>query len=239
MKRLARDYDIEESKLHPHNLKHAAVTIWALRGLSDREIEYRAGWARESGQLKRYEHLTGEDVNSQILDTFGIEADNDESRTIAPIENCPNCNLSVDTGMRYCPQCGQQLEQQVFPDWFNEYLDVHGEDDSLAEALLDSPSNIAQDPADLPEFLKSRHQDKIENVVGYTLNYMTPPADESVEIPIERADGDGEIRTSVPFDVLGDYDAPDLRAKRADDGQITLLSPDDDVVATVDPLRLD
>lgn len=238
MKRLARDFDIDEEKLHPHNLKHSAVTIWALRGMSDREIEYRAGWARESGQLKRYEHLTGEDVNSQILDTFGIEAENDDSRTVAPIENCPNCNVSVDTGMRYCSQCGQQLEQEMRPEWFVQYLDEYGEDDPLAETLLDSPSNIAQDPADLPETLKSEHQDKIESILGYSLNYTTPPMDETVYLSLDRADGDGEIRTDVPLEVLKKHDDK-LRARRADDGQVTLLSTDDNVVATIDPLRLD
>jgi integrase len=38
MKRDAKNTDIDPDKLHPHNMKHAAVTIWALRGMSDREI---------------------------------------------------------------------------------------------------------------------------------------------------------------------------------------------------------
>lgn len=240
MKRLARDYDIEESKLHPHNLKHAAVTIWALRGMSDREIEYRAGWARESGQLKRYEHLTGEDVNSQILDTFGIEAENDDARSISPIENCPNCNVSVDTGMRYCPRCGQQLEQDMRPQWFVDYIETYGEDDALAETLLDSPSQIVRDPADLPESLKSKHQDKIENVVGHSLmGSASPTDDETVPISLPYADEDGETTVYVPFAVLKEHGGDNLAVKRTDDGLRSLLDSDGNVVATVDPLGID
>lgn len=236
MRRLARDTDIDREKLHPHNMKHAAVTIWALRGMSDREIEYRAGWARESGQLKRYEHLTGDDVNSQILDTLGIEHENESSRSVAPIENCPNCNVSVDTGMRFCPQCGQQLDIEMRPEWFVEYLEEYGEDDPLAEALLESPSQITSEPENLPETLRSRHQDKIESVVGYSLFSTPSPTDaETVPIELPRVDDGEETLVSVPFGILKEH-GDDLRVQRTTDGLLNLVDGDGDVVETVDPL---
>lgn len=240
MKRLARDTDIDPEKLHPHNMKHAAVTIWALRGMSDREIEYRAGWARESGQLKRYEHLTGDDVNSQILDTLGIEADGRESMKVAPIDNCPNCNVSVDTAMRFCPQCGQQLEQDMRPQWFVDYLETYGEEDALAETLLANPSQIDSKPENLPESLKSTHQDKIENVVGYSLmSSASPSDDDSVPVSLPYADEDGETTVYVPFGVLKEHGGDNLSVKHTDDGLRSLLDSDGNVVATVDPLGID
>lgn len=239
MRRLARDTDIDPEKLHPHNMKHAAVTIWALRGMSDREIEYRAGWARESGQLKRYEHLTGDDVNNQILDTLGIDHDNDDSRSVAPIDTCPNCNVSVDTGMRYCPQCGQQLDIEMRPEWFVQYIEEYGEDDALAKTLLESPSQIASAPEDLPESLRSKHQDKIERVVGYSLSGTASPSDsETVPMELPRADGEGEIIVSVPFGTLKEH-GNDLRVKRTTDGLLNLVDESGDVVETVDPLGVE
>jgi len=239
MKRLAQETDIDTEKLNPHNMKHAAVTIWALRGMSDREIEYRAGWARESGQLKRYEHLTGDDVNSQILDTLGIESEGRESMRVAPIENCPNCNVSIDTAMRFCPQCGQQLEQDMRPQWFVDYLDTYGEDDALAETLLESPSQIVREPVDLAESLKSAHQDKIENVVGHSLMGSVSPADDdTVPVSLPYADGNEEATVYVPFGVLKEHGGDNLSVKRTDDGLLSLLTPDGDVVATVDPLGI-
>lgn len=240
MRRLARGTDIDPEKLHPHNMKHAAVTIWALRGMSDREIEYRAGWARESGQLKRYEHLTGDDVNSQILDTLGIEHENDESRSVAPIKACPNCNVSIDTGMRYCPQCGQQLDIEMRPSWFVSYLEEHGESDELAETLLGSPSQIASSPEDLPESLRTRHQDKIEAVVGYSLSSSVAPTDaDTVPIELPRADDETEeTMVSVPIGVMREH-GTDLRVQRTTDGLLSLLDTDDNVVATIDPLGVE
>jgi RNA polymerase subunit RPABC4/transcription elongation factor Spt4 len=239
MRRLAAETDIPERKLHPHNMKHSAVTIWALRGMSDREIEYRAGWARESGQLKRYEHLTGEDINNQILDTFGIEHE-DSTTAIAPIESCPNCSVSIDTGMRFCPQCGQQIEAEMRPDWFEEYIDVYSEEDELAVKLLDSPSHIASKPEDLPESLLSQYQDKIENVVGYSLMGTPTPTDtDTVPVSLPYSDSERETVVSVPFGVLKEYGGGNLSVSRTNDGRISLLDSDGNVVEKIDPLGVE
>lgn len=240
MRRLARDTDIEEHKLHPHNLKHAAVTIWASRGMSDREIEHRAGWARESGQLKRYEHLTETELNSQILDTLGIEHELDGAQTVAPIEACPNCSISVDTGMRFCPQCGQQLDIEMRPAWFVEYLEEYGENDELAETLLDSPSQIASSPEDLSESLRTRHQDQIEAVVGYSLTSSVAPTDaDTVPMELPRADDETEeTMVSVPIGVMREH-GTDLRVQRTTDGLLSLLDTDSNVVTTIDPLGVE
>jgi integrase/recombinase XerD len=238
MRRLAADTDIPERKLHPHNMKHSAVTIWALRGMSDREIEYRAGWARESGQLKRYEHLTGDDINTQILDTFGIETER-ETQTVSPIDNCPNCNVSIDTGMRYCPQCGQQIDMEMRPDWFDEYIETYGEDDGLATELLDNPTQIASRPEDLPESIRARHQDKIEEVVGYSLMGSVSPADsDTVPLSLPYENDDGERSVSVSFGTLTEH-GDDLYLRRTDDGLLSVVTGDGDVVETVDPLGVE
>lgn len=241
MRRLARSTDIDESKLHPHNLKHAAVTIWALRGMSDREIEHRAGWARESGQLKRYEHLKEEELNNQVLETLGIERKEGPVQMISPIEACPNCNVSVDTGMRFCPQCGQQIDIEMRPEWFELYLDEYGEEDEFTATLLDSPSKIVSEPEDLPASLRGPHQDKIEKVVGYSLmGYASPSDSDTVPIPLPWADGDGsETMVPVSFGVMTEYGLDDLSVRRTDDGLLTLLDADGNVVETIDPLGLE
>ncbi|WP_255634989.1 tyrosine-type recombinase/integrase [Haloprofundus salinisoli] len=240
MRRLATNTDIDFEKLHPHNMKHSAVTIWALRGMSDREIEYRAGWARESGQLKRYEHLTGDNVNSQIIDTLGIEHENDDARTVAPIKSCPNCNVSIDSSMRFCPQCGQKIDLEMRPEWFVQYIEEYGEDDDLATTLLNSPSQIVSTPEDLPESHRSRHQDKIEQVVGYSLFGSASPTDtDTAPLTLPYADNETEETTVwVPFGVLEEH-GDSLRVKRTSDGLLSLLDNDDNVVETVDPLGID
>lgn len=239
MKRLAADYDIDEEKLHPHNMKHAAVTVWARRGMTDREIEHRAGWARDSGQLSRYEHLTGPDINKQILDTLGVDsASTDDSAEIAPIENCPNCSISVDAGMRFCPQCGQKIDIESWPDWFEDYIDEYGEEDALAEHLLENPSQITSKPANLDDSLRSQHRDKLEFVIGHSLSTLPTPADsETVPYSFERMDGSDETQVSVPFGVLSQY-GDELRVRRTEEGLLTLVDIHGEDVATVDPIQL-
>jgi hypothetical protein len=58
MERLAKRTDFDPEKVHPHRLKLAAVPIWAISGVSPREIEHSAGRTRESGQRYRYEHIS-------------------------------------------------------------------------------------------------------------------------------------------------------------------------------------
>jgi hypothetical protein len=126
------------------------------------------------------------------------------------------------------------------PQWFVDYLETHGEDDTLAETLLDSPSQIVRDPADLPESLKSTHQDKIENVVGHSLMGSASPADEdTVPVSLPYTDEDGETTVYVPFGTLKEHGGDNLSVKRTDDGLHSLLDSEGKVVATVDPLGID
>ena len=233
MKRLAEKTDIAPEKLHPHNLKHAAVTIWAIRGMSTREIEHRSGWARESGQLDRYEHITDDDVNNQILETFGIDTDDDKGARVEPIEACPQCGISVDTAINYCPSCGQKLAQTANPDWFEDYEDEWGED-GLIVALQASPSKITTDPADLPQSLLSHYQDRIEQVIDESLTKTQIPEEIQIQIP----DSDGHNHTVVmPHSVLSDPDTgnPD-KVRTTADGYLEVLNEDGDVMYRDDPI---
>jgi len=61
--------------------------------------------------------------------------------------------------------------------------------------LLDNPSQIASKPENLPESLRTRHQDKIENVVGYSLMGSASPADsDTVPVSLPYKDQPGKLR---------------------------------------------
>ena len=126
------------------------------------------------------------------------------------------------------------------PQWFVDYLETYGEEDALAETLLANPSQIDSKPENLPESLKSTHQDKIENVVGYSLmSSASPSDDDSVPVSLPYADEDGETTVYVPFGVLKEHGGDNLSVKHTDDGLRSLLDSDGNVVATVDPLGID
>lgn len=188
IKRVAEDTDIPDDQLNPHNFRHTAVTLWALRGLSDREIEHRAGWARESGQLDRYEHLTDDDINDEILDKFGISR-SDEA--IPEVESCPQCGISVEPAMSYCGNCGQQLtSEHDYPDWLDDYRSVFGKDDELYQHLRDNPHELSRDVQDLPQRIYSS---LVENV------------QEEIESAGVTEDGLSDLRDELRDDLSIDY----------------------------------
>lgn len=157
LRRITADYDeIPDDMVNPHAFRHTAVTLWAKRGMSDREIEHRAGWARESGQLDRYEHLSDDDVNDDILRSHGIEP---ESRAIPELDFCPQCAVQIEPVMTYCANCGQRLDiVREKPQWFQDLRENLGDDDSLVEYFLENQHQLKESVEDLPQRLYSRLQ---------------------------------------------------------------------------------
>ena len=162
LRRITSDYEeIPDEKINPHTFRHTAVTLWAKRGLSDREIEHRAGWARESGQLDRYEHLTDDDVNKDILRSHGIEV---TEREVPELDYCPQCGIQIEPIMTYCANCGQRLDiVREKPQWFEDLRDELGEDDSLVEYFLQNQHHLVESIEELPQRLYSRVQTYLES----------------------------------------------------------------------------
>jgi len=167
IRRITEDYDeIPDEKCNPHTFRHTAVTMWAKRGLSDREIVHRAGWSRESGQLDRYEHLGDKDINDEILRGHGIEPEDDAPPLLA---DCPQCGASVEPVMTYCARCGQNLDIiREHPQWFRDIRAALGDEDDLVEYFLEHPHQIKEDQHDLPVRLHSRLQRRLQEHVDET-----------------------------------------------------------------------
>jgi len=161
LRRITEDFEeIPDDKVNPHTFRHTAVTLWAKRGLSDREIVHRAGWSRESGQLERYEHLTDKDINDEILREHGIEPSEDATPLLA---DCPQCGAKVEPVMTYCARCGQNLDiVREHPQWFRDIRAALGDDDDLIEYFLEHPHQIKADQHDLPVRLHSRLQKRLQ-----------------------------------------------------------------------------
>ena len=102
------DTDLAPEDVHPHVFRHTAVTIWARQGFTDREIKHRAGWSRDSDMLDRYEHITEDEINKQVLKKYGFEVA-DEDIGEPELDRCPRCSAPLHGAANYCPRCSAQL----------------------------------------------------------------------------------------------------------------------------------
>lgn len=99
-----------KKKVNPHMFKHRAVSKWILERFSDQEIKHRATWAMDSRMMAIYGHFTSEDINSNILEHYGIKQ---SEITQIKLTNCPRCNITLPPGARFCPQCSLTLDTKA------------------------------------------------------------------------------------------------------------------------------
>jgi len=104
----AKKVGIKKS-IHPHLLRHTAITNWILDGLNEQEIKHRAGWSRGSTQMfKIYANFTDKEINDSIFEKYGLKTA-DKRHVI--LKRCPRCNNVLKPGDKFCSQCALVLDQ--------------------------------------------------------------------------------------------------------------------------------
>jgi predicted amidophosphoribosyltransferase len=62
--------------------------------------------------LKTYLHLTGQDVDKEMLRLYGIETPNKKrERGLKPIQ-CPHCKFTNSPLTNFCNSCGRSLTEE-------------------------------------------------------------------------------------------------------------------------------
>lgn len=104
---------LDKSKhVHPHTLRHYAVTCWILDGLREQDINYRAGWTKDSKQMfSTYGNFADDDMNMRIFEHYGLKTD--DRRQIV-LKKCPRCNNVLKPEDRFCSQCSLVLSNDAF-----------------------------------------------------------------------------------------------------------------------------
>jgi site-specific recombinase XerD len=104
----AKKVGIKKS-IHPHLLRHTAITNWILDGLNEQEIKHRAGWSRGSTQMfKIYANFTEKEINNSIFEKYGLKT---EDKRHIILKKCPRCNNVLKPGYKFCSQCALVLDQ--------------------------------------------------------------------------------------------------------------------------------
>lgn len=95
----------------PHLLRHSAATRLA-KHLSEQSLKTYLGWTQGSSMASIYVHLSGQDVDPDILRMNGIEVENIPVPSLQ-VGRCPRCKeLNPETSL-YCGKCGLPLKDEI------------------------------------------------------------------------------------------------------------------------------
>ncbi len=98
-----------KKNVHPHLLRHTAITNWILDGLNEQEVKHRAGWSRGSTQMfKIYANFTDQEINNSSFEKYGLKT---EDKRHGILKKCPRCNNILKPGDKFYSQCALVLDQ--------------------------------------------------------------------------------------------------------------------------------
>jgi len=101
-------------KVNPHNFRHSRATYLA-NFLTEAQMCEFFGWTQGSDMPGVYVHLSGRDVDSALLKTYGIKSTHEEdekSNGLKPIE-CPACQEVNGATDIFCSHCGTVLDEKT------------------------------------------------------------------------------------------------------------------------------
>ena len=108
MKELAQKAGIKR-RIYPHIFRHSRATALASK-LTEAQMKEHFGWVQSSKMAGVYVHLSGRDVDTALLKTYGIKMDTEEKEEKFVPKNCPRCKTQNSPISKFCSKCGSVLE---------------------------------------------------------------------------------------------------------------------------------
>jgi len=130
---LARRAEIDKP-IRPHLLRHSLATYYASR-LTESVMNEHFGWEQGGRTAAVYTHLSGKQVDDQILAVFGkkkLDADTNEA---VDVVRCVRCAAENTPGARQCGKCGFPLSSVAVM----ELLERRRQADGLMNVIADHP----------------------------------------------------------------------------------------------------
>lgn len=104
LKEVARKAGIKK-RIHPHLFRHSAATRMA-KHLTESALKAYFGWVGDSDMAAVYVHLSGRDVDGQVLAMHGKSQPKEkEEDKLAPL-NCDRCGRTLAHDAKLCDKCG-------------------------------------------------------------------------------------------------------------------------------------
>jgi len=96
-----------EKKVNPHNFRHSRSTHLASK-LTESQMEEYLGWVQGSDMPSIYVHMSGRDLDGDLLKMYGLEAEEEKEEELKTLQ-CPHCRTLNTTGARICMNCRKPL----------------------------------------------------------------------------------------------------------------------------------
>lgn len=115
LKRLARRAGVEKH-ITPHVFRHSRITHLINEGVSESVIKLMMWGSLTTNMFQTYAHLTGGDIDREILRTYGITIDKgkgkETNKRLKP-RQCPDCYNINSPIANYCEICGVELSEEA------------------------------------------------------------------------------------------------------------------------------
>jgi integrase/recombinase XerD len=99
-----------EKRITPHLLRHSRITHLVQQGMQESVIKQMMWGSVNSRQLATYLHLTGDDVDNEVLRTNGLELKAKKEPGLKAVQ-CPKCATVYASTSDTCPRCGMAREE--------------------------------------------------------------------------------------------------------------------------------
>ena len=103
-----------QKHITPHVFRHSRITHLIKEGVPESVIKLMMWGNISTDMFRTYAHLTGQDIDSAMLKSYGISATdtNSNASRLEPCQ-CPHCKKINPPVSNYCVSCGQSLTSVV------------------------------------------------------------------------------------------------------------------------------
>lgn len=131
LERIAERAGIKK-RVNPHVFRHSRITHLVREGISESVIKAVAWGTQDSRMLKTYLHLTGQDVDNEMLRLYGINvAEKKKERGLKP-HQCAHCSTINSPVSNYCSTCGHPLTEEA-------HHTVESAEEQIRQLFLQNP----------------------------------------------------------------------------------------------------
>ena len=140
LRKIARRAGIEKP-VNPHSFRHLRITeLKKKRHLSHAQIEQYFGWIKGSRMHSIYDHISGRDLDADLLRMYGLEPEKDDQKEELKTLQCPHCKTLNTIGARICISCRKPLaveevleREEKTMDMFKDFMDLVAEHPEVME----------------------------------------------------------------------------------------------------------
>ena len=102
-----------QKRVNPHVFRHSRITHLIRQGAAESVVKAICWGSQDSRMLKTYLHLTGSDIDNEMLKLYGIETPQKKTeRGLKPVQ-CPHCKIVNPPNNAFCSSCGRSLTEEA------------------------------------------------------------------------------------------------------------------------------